>query len=79
MAPSRGPGPVAAVHRITIFTALVGALVFAAWEVREYARTDATGAAVAAALAFSVAAGIAVYFRSLRGLGAKLSARDRGR
>ena len=78
MAASRGPGPVAAVHRITIATALVGALVFAGWEVREYARTDALDAAVAAALAFGVAAGIAVYLRSLRGLGAKLSPRGDG-
>src|SRR3989442_853958 len=35
----RGPGPVAAVHRIFIVTALLCALAYAAWELREMART----------------------------------------
>jgi hypothetical protein len=70
-----GPGPVAAVHRILIVTALVGAIVFAGWEVREFFRDGGTGAAVGAVIAFGVACGIAVYFRSLRNLGAKLSPR----
>ncbi len=73
--PTRGPGPVAAVHRIFIVTALAGALFFAGWEVREYARTGATSSAVAAALGFTAGAMIAVYLRSLRGLRAKLSPR----
>jgi hypothetical protein len=70
-----GPGPVAMVHRILIATALVGAIVFAAWEVREYLRDRRVGAAVGATIAFGVAGGIAAYLRSLRNLGAKLSPR----
>jgi len=74
----RGPGPVAAVHRLFIVTALAGALVYALWELREFVRDGARGAAVAATLGFTASAGIAVYLRSLRGLGAKLTPRDQG-
>ena len=75
MAVSRGPGPVAAVHRILIVTALAGALVYALWELRE-ARAGDGGAALRAALAFAVCAGITLYLRSLRGLRAKLTPPD---
>jgi len=71
--PRRGPGPVAAVHRILIATALAGALFYAAWEAREYARTGDGSAAVAAVLAFAAAVAIGLYLRTLRGLAAKLS------
>jgi hypothetical protein len=70
-APS-GPGPVAAVHRILIVTALVATLFYAAWE----ARTGETLGFVRAALALAVSVGIGVYLRSLRKLGAKLTPRD---
>lgn len=74
--PAQGPGPLATVHRITIATALAGAVFFAIWELREYLTSGEVSAAVSAALAFSVSAGIALYLRSLRGLGARLSPRD---
>ena len=72
----RGPGPVAAVHRIFIVTALLCALAYAAWEFREMARTGEALAGVRGALALLVAAGTGVYLRSLRGLGAKLTPRE---
>jgi hypothetical protein len=74
-----GPGPVAAVHRIFIVTALVGALVFAVWDFREYLASGARNAAISAALAFMVAAGLAVYLRKIRDLRAKLVPRREGR
>ena len=70
------PGPVAAVHRILIVTALVATLLYAAWEARESTRTGETLGFVRAALAFAVSVGFAVYLRTLRGLGAKLTPRD---
>jgi hypothetical protein len=71
-----GPGPVAAVHRIFIVTALLCALVYAAWEVLELRQTGELLAAARAFVAFAVAFAIGVYLRSLRGLGAKLTPRD---
>jgi hypothetical protein len=71
-----GPGPVAAVHRILIVTALVATLFYAAWEARESMRTGETLGFVRAALACAVSIGIGVYLRALRGLGAKLTPRD---
>jgi hypothetical protein len=71
-----GPGPVAAVHRIFIVTALLCALVYAAWEVLELAQTGELLAAARSFVAFAVALGIGVYLRSLRGLAAKLTPRD---
>ncbi len=72
---SRGPGPVAAVHRIFIVSALLCALVYAAWEVREYGRTGEALAAVRGAVALLVGAGTAAYLRSLRTLGVRLTPR----
>ena len=72
MSSGPGPGPVAAVHRILIVTALVATLFYAVWE----ARTGGTLGFVRAAVAFVVSVGIAVYLRSLRRLGAKLTPRD---
>ena len=74
-----GPGPVAAVHRIFIVAALLCALAYAAWEGREYARTGELLALVRAGAAGVAAAAIAVYLRSLRRLGAKLTPRSGGR
>jgi hypothetical protein len=71
-APAR-PGPVAAVHRILIATALGCALAYAAWEFGHWARTSEPAALARAALALVVTVGIGVYFRSLRGLRAKLT------
>jgi hypothetical protein len=72
----RGPGPVAAMHRLFIATALAGALVYALWELREFGRGAGGGAMLRAAVAFLVCIGIGAYFRSLRGLRAKLTPRD---
>jgi hypothetical protein len=74
--PTRGPGPVAAVHRILIATALLWALFYAGWEALRFERTGQPFAAVVAGLALAVAIAIGVYLRSLRGLGAKLTPRD---
>jgi hypothetical protein len=73
VATSQGPGPLAAVHRITIITAFLGALAYLVWEINEV-RTTGSAAAVArcvAAAAFVVALGF--YLRNLRArLDAKL-------
>jgi hypothetical protein len=73
---NHGPGPVAAVHRILIVTALIATLFYAAWEARESTRTGETLGLVRSAGAFLIAIGIGVYLRTLRGLGAKLTPRD---
>ena len=72
----RGPGPVAAVHRIFIVTALVGVLAYTAWAAGELRRTGTATAALGAALGLAVAAGMALYLRKLRGLGRKLTPPD---
>ncbi len=72
----RGPGPVAAVHRIFIVTALLGALAYAAWAASEFRRTGDTATAVGAVLGVLVASGIGLYLRKLRGLGQKLTPPD---
>jgi hypothetical protein len=73
VAATRGPGPLAPVHRITIVTAFLGALAYLAWEINEV-MTTGTPAAVArcvAAAAFVLALGL--YLRNLRArLDAKL-------
>jgi hypothetical protein len=74
--PSRGPGPVAAVHRILIATALLCALAYGAWEAADLRRTGDALAGLRAGLALVVAIGIGIYLRRLRGLGAKLTPRD---
>jgi len=69
----RGPGPLAAVHRIFIAAALLCTLVYAAWELRELGRTGEIAAAARAGIALAVSAALGAYFRSLRGLRAKLT------
>jgi len=76
MASRRGPGPVAAAHRILITAALLCGLAYAAWELSGYRDTGETGAAVRGLLAVAVSGLIALYLRSLRGLAAKLTPRD---
>ena len=71
-----GPGPVAAVHRILIASALACALFFALWELAEWRRTG--DGIVPAAVALLAAAAIGLYFRSLRRLNAKLTPRGDG-
>lgn len=56
---SRDPGPVAVVHRITIATALAGALAYAAW-----AAVHGKWLAMAAGVAAAVVIG--AYLRNLR-------------
>jgi hypothetical protein len=62
----RGPGPVAAVHRLLIVTALVAALVFVVWELLELRRTGSPAVAVGLVLAVGAAIGLALYLRRLR-------------
>jgi hypothetical protein len=64
------------VHRILIVAALLCALAYAAWEAAGLARGGGPLAALRVAVALAVAAGIAIYLRRLRGLGAKLTPRD---
>jgi ABC-type nitrate/sulfonate/bicarbonate transport system permease component len=62
-----GPGPVAVLHRVTIVTALLGAIAYTAW-----AATQGSALGVVAGLA--VSAGIWAYLRNLRArLDAKLT------
>jgi hypothetical protein len=72
----RGPGPVAAVHRIFIVTALIGALAYTVWSTAEFRRTGAPTAVLGAALGVLVAAGMVLYLRKLRGLGRRLTPPD---
>ena len=69
-----GPGPLAPVHRITIGTALAGAVAYLVFEVHQVvAGPDGSVLRVLLALAGTLAIG--VYLRSLRGrLAAKLTA-----
>ena len=69
----RGPGPVAAVHRIFIVTALVGALAYMVWATAEFRRTGAPTAALGAALGLLAIVGLALYLRKLRGLARRLT------
>jgi hypothetical protein len=73
VAPSPGPGPLAIVHRITIWTALCGALAYLAWEVSRLAAGWDGAGALRTVLALVATVGIAVYLRSLRGLAARLT------
>jgi hypothetical protein len=73
VATSKGPGPLAAVHRITIITAFLGALAYLVWEINEVLTTGGAAAVArcVAAAAFVVALGF--YLRNLRArLDAKL-------
>jgi hypothetical protein len=72
----RGPGPVAWAHRLLIVTALVAAVVYVVWELRQYARDGQAGSLVAAGVATAAAVAIAVYLRSLRTLRARLTPRE---
>lgn len=76
MAATRGPGPLLWVHRLTIGTALAGAIVYTGWELRRFLRGETDGLWWGL-LAAAAAVGIGVYFRSLRRLGAKLSGEGR--
>jgi hypothetical protein len=71
----RGPGPVAAAHRLFIWSALVCALVYTAFELRELARTGESAVLVHVAAALVATVAIALYLRRLRTLGARLTPR----
>ena len=71
----RGPGPVAWAHRLLIVTALGAAIVYALWELRQYAREGRSGSLVAAGVAAVAVAALAAYLRSLRTLRARLTPR----
>jgi hypothetical protein len=73
--PSPRPGPLAAVHRITIGTAFLGSLAYLAWEIAQAVGGAGAGAVVRAALAFGVTVGLGIYLASLRGLAARLTPR----
>jgi hypothetical protein len=74
--PPAGPGPVAVVHRLTIVTALLGALAYAAWELHGAVTDGDWLAGVRGALALLVSVGIGLYLRNLRSrLDAKLTPR----
>ena len=73
MPPAAGPGPVAIVHRITIATALVGALAYALWAAYQ-------PNLLAAAVGLGVAVALAVYLWNARArLARKLTGGDGGR
>ena len=76
MSARRGPGPVAAAHRILIVAALLCALAYGMWELGNLGRTGEMLAGLRAAVALVVAAGMGIYLRRLRGLGARLTPRD---
>ena len=64
------------VHRVTIVTALLGALAYAAWELHGAVTEGDALAGLRAGIALLVSAGIGVYLRNLRTrLDAKLTPR----
>ena len=76
MADTPGPGPLAPVHRITIVTALLGALAYLAFEVKQLVEGP-DGSILRVLLAVAASGAIAVYLRTLRArLAAKLTPRD---
>jgi hypothetical protein len=66
----------AIVHRLTIWTALGGALAYFMWEVTQLGAGWHWVGAARAGLALVATVGIAVYLRSLRGLAARLTPRN---
>jgi hypothetical protein len=71
--PAAGPGPIALVHRITIGTALAGALAYAVWAAYQ-------PNPLAAAVGIVVAAALGAYLWNARDrLARKLTVDDRGR
>ena len=72
----RGPGPVAWAHRLLIVTALGAAIVYALWELRQYAREGQGGSLVAAGVAAVAVVALGGYLRSLRTLRARLTPRQ---
>ena len=76
MAATSGPGPLAPVHRITIATALLGALAYLAFEVHQLV-VGTGGSVLRVALALAATVAIAMYLRHLRArLAAKLTPPD---
>jgi hypothetical protein len=73
MATPPGPGPLVTVHRVTIWTALAGALAYLAWETNVLLGGWEVAAAVRVGLALVATVAIGIYLRSLRGLAAKLT------
>ena len=71
----RGPGPVAWAHRLLIVTALVAAIVYVLWELRQYARDGQDGSLVAAGVGTAAVVAIGMYLRRLRTLRARLTPR----
>jgi hypothetical protein len=70
------PGPLAAVHRITIGTAFLGSLAYLGWEIAQAVGGAGAGPVVRAALAFGVTVVLGIYFVSLRGLAVRLTPRE---
>src|SRR5262249_26956268 len=68
----RGPGPVWAVHRLLIATAMAGALVYALWELREYVHGGGRGSLFSAVGAVVGVIGLGLFLPGLRRLGPRL-------
>ena len=67
-----GPGSIAIVHRVTIATALLGAIAFTAWAIAQRNLAMVAGGGAATVV-------VALYLRNLRSrLAAKLTPRPRG-
>jgi hypothetical protein len=64
------------VHRLFIVSALLCALLYALWELREMGRGAGAPAGIRAALALAAGAGMAVYLRGLRRLRERLTPAD---
>jgi len=69
----RGPGPVWAVHRLLIATAMAGAVAYALWDMREYVHGGGGGALWSAVGAAVVIVGLGLYLRSLGRLRRRLT------
>jgi hypothetical protein len=64
--PAAGPGPLAPVHRITIWTAFLGALAYLAFEVKQLADGAPDASWPRIVLAFAAVVAIGAYLKHLR-------------
>jgi hypothetical protein len=66
MADAAGPGPIAPVHRITIWTAFLGAAAYLAFELKQMADGASGASGLRVALALAAVGAIGAYLRHLR-------------
>lgn len=66
MAAASGPGPLAPVHRITIWTAFLGAIAYLAFSANQLAQGVESASVLQLVLALAATIAIGAYLRSLK-------------